>query len=240
MKRIFLLSLTLSLLGLPLTAAAEESTQTSAMELRFGTYKPAIDSEFSGDVTPYEDIFGDESAWLFGAEYDAQLWRGFGSIGVFGSAAWGYVGGKGVAPEGAETSDETTLSMVPLIVGAVYRFDVLADRFNIPFVLTGKIGLDYTVWWIRNGLDEITESNNSNGGSLPGYGGTLGLHWAVGLHLLLDVFEPHTAKIFDNEMGVNSSYLFAEYVGYWVDDFGSSDSFDLSHSGIVFGLAFEL
>ena len=240
MRRFLLLTMTLSLLALPLTASADESAQTSAMELRFGTYQPAIDSEFSGDVSPYEDIFGDESAWLFGAEYDAQLWHGFGSLGLFGSAAWGFVSGKGVAPEGAETSDETTLSLVPLVFGAVYRFDVLADRYNIPFVLTGKLGLDYTVWWIRDGVDEITEYSTGNGGTLPGNGGTFGLHWAVGLHILLDFFEPHTAKIFDNEMGVNNSYLFAEYVGYWVNDFGASDSFDLSHSGVVFGLAFEV
>ncbi len=240
MKRFALLTLTVALLGFPLTASAEGSGQTSAMELRFGTYKPAIDSEFSGGVSPYKDIFGDNSAWLFGAEYDAQIWRGFGSIGLFGSAAWGYVSGKGVAPEGAETSDETTLSMVPIVLGAVYRFDVLADRFNIPFVLTGKLGVDYTLWWIRDGLDDVTEYSDAGGSKLPGYGGTFGLHWAVGFHLLLDFFEPHTAKIFDNEMGVNNSYLFAEYVGYWVNDFGASDSFDLSHNGVVFGLAFEL
>jgi hypothetical protein len=240
MRRLTLLSLTVALLALPQIAHAEGSAQTSAMELRFGTYKPAIDSEFSGDVSPYEDIFGDESAWLFGAEYDAQIWHGFGSFGLFGSASWGFVSGKGVAPEGAETSDETTLSMVPLVLGAVYRFDVLAERYKIPFVLTGKLGVDYTVWWIRDGVDEITEFGDGTGGKLPGYGGTWGLHWAVGLHLLLDFFEPHTAKVFDNEMGVNNSYLFAEYVGYWVNDFGSSKSFDLSHNGVVFGLAFEL
>jgi hypothetical protein len=233
---------TLMLLALlaPLSLAAEESNQTSALELRVGLYQPAIDSEFSGATKPFESVFGDEGAWLFGAEYDVQLWHGFGSFGLFGSAAWGYVEGKGIAPDGTDTSDTTSLSLVPMVAGAVYRFDVLAHRYNIPFVLSAKLGLDYTLWWIRDGLDEVTDYTDADGSKVPGYGGTFGLHWAVGLHLLLDFFEPHTAKIFDNELGVNNSYLFAEYTGYWVDDFGSSSSFDLSHNGFVFGLAFEL
>lgn len=240
MRRFLISTMALAILTVPLATLAEESNQTSALELRFGLYNPSIDSEFSGDVSPMKDVFGDDGAWLFGAEYDVQLWQGFGSVGLFASAAWGYLEGKGIAPDGTDTSDGTTLSLVPLVAGGVYRFDVLAKRYKIPFVLSAKLGLDYTLWWIRDGLEEITEYSDGNGGTTPGYGGTFGLHWAVGLHLLLDFFEPHTAKVFDNEMGVNNSYLFAEYTGYWVDDFGSSSSFDLSHNGFVFGLAFEL
>jgi hypothetical protein len=240
MRTIFLLFLAAIVLAAPAAALADETPQTMAFELRTGPYQPNIDGEFSGETKPYDDIFDGESAWLFGAEVDVQLWHGFGSIGLFGNAAWGYVDGKGVAPEAAETSDTTSLSLVPLVFGGVYRFDVLAQRYNIPLVLSAKLGIDYTLWWIRDGLEEVTEFKDTDGGTSPGYGGTWGVHWALGLHFLLDVIEPHTAKVFDNEMGVNNSYLFAEYVGYWVDDFGSSKSFDLSHNGVVFGLAFEL
>jgi len=233
-----ILSLLLLCAGLPVRA--EETPVSMAAELRFGMVNPKIDSEFGGDASPFKDVFGDSSAWLFGAELDYQFWRGFGSIGLFGSAAWGYVSGKGLQEDGTESSDDTTLSLVPLVVGPVYRFDWLAVRYGIPVVLAFKGGLGYTVWWIRDGVDDVTSYKDAEGNNRDGYGGTLGLHWGLSLHLLLDFFEPHTAKVFDNEMGVNNSYLFVEYSGDWTNDFGSDKSFDLSQNGVVFGLAFEM
>jgi len=221
-------------------AEPEESPQNVAIELRVGPYYPGIDSEFSGTTKPYTTIFDDEPAWMFGVELDWQVWRGFGSVGVFGNAAWGYVSGKGWDVEQNELSaDETTLSMVPVAIGAVYRFDVLARRWNIPVVIGAKFGLSHTFWWVKDGVEDVGEATIGEN-SFPGYGGTWGLHWAASLYLLLDFFEPHTAKIFDNEIGVNNSYLFVEYVGYWSNDFGSDSSWDLSHNGVVFGLAFEM
>lgn len=218
-------------------ALAEETTRTQAMEFRLGTYLPDIDSEFSGDIKPFETVFDNESAWLYGVEWDVQFFQKFGSLGLFGIANYGYLTGKGIE-SGSEvpSSDETTLSLLPLVGGVVYRFDVLAVKWNIPFVFTFKGGLDYTVWWIRDGVEDISDPD----GLGAGYGGTFGLFGAAGLHLLLDVFEPHTAKVFDNDLGVNNSYLFIEYANYWVNDFGSDSSFDLSHDGLFFGLAFEM
>jgi len=222
------------------TARAEETPVNMAAEFRVGMVSPKVDSEFDGGVSPFKDMFGDESAWLFGGELDYQFWRGFGSIGLFGSAAWGYVSGKGMQADGSKSSDATSLSLVPLVVGPVYRFDWLAVRYGIPLVLALKGGLGYTVWWIRDGVDDIASYEGEDGSRREGYGGTFGVHWGVSLHLLLDFFEPHTAKVFDNEMGVNNSYLFVEYTGDWANDFGSDKSFDLSQDGVVFGLAFEM
>jgi hypothetical protein len=219
------------------SATAEETSRTMAMEFRLGTYLPDIDSEFSGDVKPFDTVFGNESAWTYGLEVDAQFWQKFGSLGIFGITSYGYLDGKGIeSGSGTASSDETTLSVLPLVGGVVYRFDVLAVKWNIPFVFTFKGGLDYTVWWIRDGVEDISDPD----GLAQGYGGTFGLFGAAGLHLLLDVFEPHTAKVFDNDLGVNNSYLFLEYAYYWVNDFGSDSSFDLSHGGLFFGLAFEM
>jgi hypothetical protein len=71
-------------------------------------------------------------------------------------------------------------------------------------------------------------------------GGIAGLHGALGMRLLLDVFEPRAAKGFDLEMGVNHSYLFAEYQVMSINNFGDKNSIDLSDSVLMFGLAFDL
>ncbi len=232
--------LTLSSVLMGTAARAEETPVNMAAEFRIGMVNPKIDSEFDSGTSPFKDVFGDDSAWLFGGELDYQFWRGFGSIGLFGSAAWGYVSGKGLQADGSKSSDDSSLSLVPLVIGPVYRFDWLAVRYGIPVVLALKAGLGYTVWWIRDGVDDIASYETEDGSNRDAYGGTFGVHWGLSLHLLLDFFEPHTAKVFDNEMGVNNSYLFVEYSGDWTNDFGSDKSFDLSQNGVVFGLAFEM
>jgi hypothetical protein len=230
----------LLVLSAPAASLADDSPQTLAMELRFGFYTPDIDSEFDKGVTPYDTVFGSDSAWMFGLELDSQLWHGFGSLGAFGLTSYGYLSGHGISQDGTDSSDETTMSFLPLVAGLVYRFDVLAVRYDIPFVLVLKGGLNYTIWWIRDGVEEISEIEDADGSATEGSGGTFGLYGAASLHLLLDFFEPHTAKVFDNDLGVNNSYLFVEYAFQKVDDFGSDSSFDLSDSGLVFGLAFEM
>jgi hypothetical protein len=233
-------ALLLLALLVPAPARAEESPQTMAMEFRVGMYAPEVDSEFAGDVHPFRDAFGKDDTFTWGGEYDVQFWHGFGSLGAFGAVSWGRMSGKGLLTDGSQSSDETTMTLLPFVVGAVYRFDVLATRFNVPFVLALKGGLDYTVWTIDDGVGDTSEYETTDKETVKGEGGTWGLYGAVSLHLLLDFFEPHAAKVFDNDLGVNNSYLFAEYAWWVVDDFGSSSSFNLSDSGLVFGLAFEM
>lgn len=218
----------------------EQSPKSNAMELRLGFFDPAIDDEFSGDTKPFEQAFGSDSAWMLGAEIDFQFWQGFGSLGVFGMTGYGQITGKGVTEEGERSSDETAMLFFPFTAGLVYRFDVLATRFGVPLALSLKGGFDYWIWQIEDGNEETSTYDAADGSSLDGVGGTYGLYGSVGLHLLLDFFEPHAATIFDNDLGVNNSYLFVEWSAHWLNDFGSDSSFDLSHGGLVFGLAFEM
>jgi len=219
---------------------AQESPQHMASEFRFGLYQPSIDGEFPGSSGPYKTSFGDQSLWMFTGELDYQFWRPFGSLGAYGNAGFGWVTGHGIEADGTQSSDKTSMRMLPFDVGLVYRFDVLATRFKIPLVLALKGGLTYALWWITNGSGDASTWTDPSGTSYDAAGGTWGLRGAVALHLLLDIFEPHTAKVFDNELGVNHSYLFVEYGYRWLNDFGSDSSFDLSDDGFTFGLAFEM
>lgn len=238
MKRILfaLLLLTLS----PAARAQSGSDQNYALELRVGMYQPSIDGEFSDGTSPFKDIFGGDTAWMFGGELDYQFFHGFGSLGAFAMLHYGRLSGNGLEASGEQSSDSTKMIMLPVIGGVAYRFDVLASRWSIPLVPVFKVGLNHTFWWIKDGLGDVSSYQAEGQDAVAGKGGTFGLYASVGLHLLLDVFEPHTTKTFDNELGVNHSYLFVEYNYNWVDDFGSGSSFDLSDDGFYFGLAFEM
>jgi len=236
---IYLLPMAL-LLAAP-AAAADESPQFLAVEARFGFYDPGIDSEFSG-AGPYQSSFGKEEMLHFSGELDWQFWRprSFGSLGVFGTAGYAWVKGKGLLVDGTKSSDETSFRMVPLDFGLVYRLDVLAQDYGIPFVFAVKGGLTHAFWWITDGLGDTSSWTSTGGDEVEGSGGTWGLNAAFAIHLHLDLFEPHAAKTFDNELGVNNSYLFIEYGIHWLNDFGSGESFDLTDHGLTFGLAFEM
>ncbi|MFH1530824.1 MAG: MXAN_2562 family outer membrane beta-barrel protein [Pseudomonadota bacterium] len=220
-------------------ALAEESPQFMAMEVRFGFYHPSIDDEFSG-TGPYSSSFGDDDMIHFSGELDWQFWRPFGSLGLFGTAGYAWVQGRGLLADGSKSSDETKFKMVPLDMGLVYRMDVLAQKYKIPFVLAVKGGLTYAFWWMTDGLGETSSWTSTSGKKISATGGTMGLNAAIALHLHLDIFEPHSAKVFDNELGVNNSYLFVEYGVHWLNDFASGKSLDLTSHGLTFGLAFEM
>jgi hypothetical protein len=108
------------------------------------------------------------------------------------------------------SSESTSLYVIPITMQAVVRFDGIARRYRyIPFVPYLKVGLAYAFWWITKGPSTATQPT-SNGGTQQAIGGSLGWNAAVGLSLLLDVFEPRLAREFDATQGVNHSYLFVE------------------------------
>ena len=61
----------------------QASPQHFALELRFGPYKPDIDSEFDGRPrrTPYKDFFGSNRRLMTQIEFDYQIIRHVGSLG---------------------------------------------------------------------------------------------------------------------------------------------------------------
>lgn len=215
------------------------------VELKFGQYKAGIDSEFSDTSLPYkcgaadgpfECIYGSGGVLMGMVEVDLQFWRGVGSLAVGGTIGYALDNGTALdSTTGAKPGDETSFNVVPMQLSLVYHFDWLAIEHHVPFVPFAKAGFDYWIWWMRNSQDEIATADGSDA-----LGGTFGWHVGGGVKFLLDWLAPDMATTFDLEMGVNNSYLFAEFIYSSVDDFGSDKSLRLGDAFWMFGLAFEL
>jgi hypothetical protein len=190
------------------------SPQHWAFELKFGPYKPDVDSEFSAGNAHYQKYFGGSRHLMSQLEVDWQFLRKFGSLGL--GLGVGYFSVTGRAPfpgnTGQLSGDHSTLKVVPFSLSAVYRFDYFLQTRDFPLVPYGKVGLDYAYWSITDGNGEI--AHDGRGGT--GRGGTRGWHAAAGLALVLDIFDPEAARDFDTDLGVNHTAL----------------TFELSHADI--------
>ncbi len=224
-------------LAIPAEAQAV-SPQTASVDFRISNYTPSIDKAFPSR-TPYADVMKDGDLGI-GVNIDWRIWHGFGEFAMgMGIGRWSHQG-TALLTDGSASNDKTRLTIIPITVDAVYRFDVLAERYDFPLVPYARVGGVYGLWWMLDGVDNISVYTTKAGKNIRAIGGTGGLSGTIGLRLLLDVFEPGAARSFDIEMGVNHSYLFAEAQKLWLNDFGSSKSINLSDTVLAFGLAFDL
>lgn len=215
-----------------------ESPQRFALELRLGPYVPRIDDEFSNGQRPFHDTFGDGKGFYIGAEFDWQALR-IPYLGTLGPGfSFGYTSRSGKAKLSGTTEDsaqETSLLILPMYAVGVLRVDVLARHLSIPIVPYGKAGLGFGLWSASSG------EGVSNRDGVAGRGRAWGTHFALGAMLQLDFLEPDVALAFDEESGVNNSYLYAEWL--WSDLGGlaleSKPQMRIGTSGWVAGLALE-
>jgi hypothetical protein len=225
----------LSVLAVPVVSQAQSKSWDDSkglVEARVGSYIPEIDTAVDG--SPYKTAFG-ESMLLFELELDRQFWRGVGTLGFNFNVGYASVEGRSqtTGEDSGDSPDKTSLSIMPLRAGLVYRFDYLAHRFDIPFTLALKGGVDMYTWWVQAG-DNLATANGKTGDGV-----TFGYHYAAGLHLLLDWFDEHSADGLALDFGVINTYLFAEVQRAEVDGFGDDKSIRLSDTHYSFGLAFE-
>jgi hypothetical protein len=216
-------------------AGQNESAQDSAFELRFGRYVPEVDSGLGG--APFRDTFGGSTRFLFGIEGDWQLLRiaHFGSIGP--GVGWGTTrfGAKARFTEGGGQSEaETTLWIMPMYLVGVARADVFMRDFQVPLVPYAKFGFGYGLWWSSDG----DESATANG--VAGRGASYGLTWALGAMFLLDVLDREDAATADAQLGINNSYVFAEWFRPQLDGFGSNSVLNIGSSSWLLGIAIEM
>jgi hypothetical protein len=212
------------------------SPQRFAFELRFGPYRPNVDSEFSGGRHPYQDFFGSGSDLLSQIELDYEFFHAFGSLGVGLGAGYFSVSGQSpVAGTGTVSGDQSTFKVAPFSLSAVYRFDYLLQARRFPLVPFAKLGLDYAYWQITDGSGEI--ATDSQGGK--GRGGTAGWHAAGGMALVLDWFDPESARDFDADLGVNHTALVFQYTYSDISGLGQSGRLHVGDATWSLGLMLE-
>lgn len=215
------------------------------MELRMGPYRPDIDSEF-GDVPeaqrPHQLYFGNKRRLLSQIELDYQIWNGFGSLGIgaqvgyFRETAKAFVAPTDGSVPSVRSGDDTRLMLVPTSLSLVYRLDVAAVRLGIPLVPYAKAGIDWVYWSVANGNGGVAADKSTNS---KGRGDATGYHGAVGLSLLLDIFDPGASQEFDAETGVNHTYLFFELARYEINGLGSKAQPRLGDTTWSAGFMFE-
>jgi hypothetical protein len=238
-KLVFSVTLLCAAVASAETIATEQVTNQSpknaALEIKLGSYRPLIDSDPAlGGQTPYADTFGGDML-LFEIEGDRQIFQKFGSAAVGFSIGYAEKYGWATAPAGStsQVAERTALFVLPLKLMGVYRLDVAAVRYGVPLVPYVKLGLAYTPWWITKG-GGVEFANGRRGA-----GGNWGYTAVLGLSVMLDFFDPRLARDFDSDLGVNHSYLFAEYVHEDVNDFGNPQALNLSSRHWMFGLTLE-
>ncbi len=213
------------------------SPQHFAFELRFSPYTNNIDSDPALIGAPYKAAFGTAPRFFAGAEFDWQALRipHAGSLGPGASVGYTVSSDPAQFTNGSGPSGETTsLWIIPMAVMAVFRVDVLWRDVGIPVVPYAKVGIAYALWRASNTL------GTSNFEGVSGEGHSWGVHYAAGLSLNLNPFDPYAAQNFDDSLGVNGTYVFAEWTR---DDFNGlgfqSDPLRVGSSNWTFGLAFE-
>lgn len=221
------LLLALSLAGHQARAQHTPSPRYGAFELKFGPYRPDIDSE-PGVGSPYRDVFGNDNMFLTMIELDFQFLhlRGI-NFGIGGGMGFMQAYTPATTESGGESADYTVLNVMPFVLLGVVRVEVLDSELGIPLVPYFKGGLNWYLWWILGG-GEVAKYVDEGDRSHRGSGGTPGWQISPGLAFRLDSFDRMSARTFDNELGVNHSSIFFEYTYAVVEGLFGGDHMYLS------------
>ncbi len=213
-----------------------ESPRNFMIEVKAGPYTPLIDRAFDPLKGPFFNTFGNSPLILGEIELDYQIWQKFGSVSV--GLSGGYTekfGRSRDATTGDLALSSTGLRLFPIKLLGIYRFDYFALRKGVPLVPYAKLGLVAMPFSVVNGgTIEVS-------GGYPAAGARFGAVGVLGLSFLLDVLDQRLSRDFDNSMGVNHSYLFAEFAYQEVNNFHATvaGDLDLSSRHFMFGLGFE-
>jgi hypothetical protein len=132
-------------------------------------------------------------------------------------------------------------------LGAVYRFTELDDRFRVPIVPYGKLGLTYGLWWVRAPNGSLSEAPDDDcpdpeAGMCDGdraLGASLGWQATVGIAIRAERIDKQSAQNLRNEMGIEHAGFFAELMYAKVDHFGSESRLNVGDATWLVGINFE-
>lgn len=209
---------------MPAEPAIVGTPERFAFELRGGPYTPNVGAGFG-------ESFDDDSGPLLAVELDVLAYRipYVGWLAVGSGIGWArYTGEAGAMGGDVDVDEETSLTLVPVPLMGVVRLDVLARELNIPFLVTGKLGMDFVFW------------SSSTGETDEGSGIAMGLRWGIQLALELDWFDRAAARALDEEWGINHSFVFGELFGSTASDQFTSGQVEFGDVSWAIGLGFIL
>jgi hypothetical protein len=230
-----------------------ESPQNFNIELRFSPYTPRVDYDPSLSGTPYTDTFGSSPRVEVAMEFDWEVLRiphlgslGPGlSLGYTEMSALAKLANPPAPPGNQYSAENTNLAIYPMYLVVVLRADVFDREAHIPLVPYLKVGLGMALWRAYNdGGTSSVPNPNGNGTSIQGEGHTVGTQVALGVAFDLNVLDQHTAREFDNALGVNHTYIFGEAYVSGLTGLGQSHAMYVGNGSFTapawaFGLAFE-
>jgi len=232
------------------------------LEIKFGPYFPAVDSEFDlaeGEVGPFEQMFGDGPFLMSGMTLDYYFLHPFGQLGVTGSL--GFMSKSARAFQVDDNGDliiddDTGLPMrapgdnnkfrlIPMSLGVVYRYTQLDDLYHIMVVPYGRLGLSYYYWWVTAPSGNIAEVPTADCPDLEGCtgdkarGGSLGWQATAGLALRLERIDRDAEVALRTELGIEHAGFMIEYTYAVVDGFGSDKKLSVGDATWFGGINFE-
>ena len=210
-----------------------ESPRRWNLELRFGPYYPNVDSELADrglPARPFAEVFSTKQRLMTGFELDRHVSHRGGTWAVgFGVGYYKATASALAADRVTRTGDETSLSIIPLSLVAIYRADPLRSQLGVPLVPYAKLGLGCALW-----------SASDTGASGSTAGTTLGWNAAAGVSFDLSFLDPDAARTMDIETGINQFAIFFEVARAALDGFGSSSVLRVGDTTWLGGLMLEM
>ena len=215
-----------------------ESPQHFAAELRFSPFLADVDSDpVLRGQTPFANIFGASKTIMFAGELDWQAVR-IPHLGTFGpGASVGYAmfnGNARITSTNQVSGETTTLEIYPMYVVGVLRADALWKELRLPLVPYLKFGVAAALWRASNTVGTSYYEGTA------GRGYSLGTQFALGLSFNLNILDDIAARSFDEDLGVNSTYIIGEWSDASLTGLGfQSDPLRVGGTYWTLGIAFE-
>ena len=228
----------------------------NSIELSLSPYRPAV--SHTPEVEAARSLIFDAGHnWLgrhplqYGLLYGRYLSQRCGLLGVYGRASYWTqqaparlcMDGNDVVPCTVTTvfsssigADGTSLNVVPVGVGALWRIDQLREALDWPLTFALKVGIDYHFWWasVGDSIEKLSDGARARGGNW-------GLSGAAQVAFALDSLKKRHPR-YGSKRGGMPAYLYAEYRLTWAPGLlQPGPRIDLSDcSGFALGLALEL